>query len=336
MKKVLCGLFLVHAFGAQAMEKDLEWGLSDRQGRRKTMEDAYVLKTIFVRGDRYTVFGLFDGHGGAGASRDAAQYIENSLQADIDEAQKESLEGDGVLKKALQIASAKLDQHLQATYENEGTTMLLAIVGNNNVHFVWIGDSRGIVINEESMVKATTVDHKPDAPEELKRIGGEKVVYTNLIQDSNGSQALMSRSFNSPCMLKPGQKLLRKGPARLGDLAVSRALGDRRCKENEPLIMAIPEIMSVPVVEGDYLILACDGLWDVMSHDAVKTFVIERLLWPIEELKDRYYELKPSLMESGIEEAGSSERMLLIARALRNKAYDLKSTDNISVILIKI
>ena len=64
-----------------------------------------------------------------------------------------------------------------------------------------------------------------------------------------------------------------------GDLAVSRALGDFTFKgnadlnEKEQKVTCFPDISVVERTPGDeVLILACDGLWDVLSSvDAVNT-----------------------------------------------------------------
>ena len=91
-----------------------------------------------------------------------------------------------------------------------------------------------------------TVDHKPDRSDETARItrAGGWV--------SNGSV--------------------------MHTLAVSRALGDRDFKVyansdsdlpwKESLVTAEPEVRVTRVQEGDELILACDGLWDVLSAEA--------------------------------------------------------------------
>jgi protein phosphatase PTC1 len=50
-----------------------------------------------------------------------------------------------------------------------------------------------------------------------------------------------------------------------GVLAISRALGDHMLKENN-VVTAEPFTTATELVDDDaFLIMACDGLWDVMS-----------------------------------------------------------------------
>jgi serine/threonine protein phosphatase PrpC len=72
-----------------------------------------------------------------------------------------------------------------------------------------------------------------------------------------------------------------------GNLAVSRALGDFVYKQNELVsqtnqaVTALPEIMSHELAEGDVLLMmACDGIWDVMSNDDMSAFLQTKLQVP--------------------------------------------------------
>jgi len=59
-----------------------------------------------------------------------------------------------------------------------------------------------------------------------------------------------------------------------GELAVSRAFGDSRLKR-ESLVIAEPEIQfrKINPSQDKFLVLACDGLYDVMSNSEVVSFV---------------------------------------------------------------
>lgn len=65
-----------------------------------------------------------------------------------------------------------------------------------------------------------------------------------------------------------------------GSLAVSRALGDYEYKANsergpcEQLVSPEPEVTALEKSDRDeFAVLACDGVWDVMSNEEVTTSV---------------------------------------------------------------
>ncbi len=63
-------------FSMEQGDLTAQWGFSGRQGRRPSMEDAYVVKKVqlapFTKPVEY--FGIFDGHGGSGAAEYASKY----------------------------------------------------------------------------------------------------------------------------------------------------------------------------------------------------------------------------------------------------------------------
>lgn len=70
-----------------------------------------------------------------------------------------------------------------------------------------------------------------------------------------------------------------------GSLAVSRALGDFDYKcvhgkgPTEQLVSPEPEVYEIERSEEDdqFIILACDGIWDVMGNEELCDFVRSRL-----------------------------------------------------------
>jgi len=66
-------------------------------------------------------------------------------------------------------------------------------------------------------------------------------------------------------------------------LAVSRALGDFQFKPAEQSpecckVTAVPEVRTVPRCSaGDWLLLACDGIFDVIENEELQEFVDARL-----------------------------------------------------------
>ena len=74
---------------------------------------------------------------------------------------------------------------------------------------------------------------------------------------------------------------MREGPVRVypGRLSVSRTFGDIEAKRPEfggmpNVIIAEPDIRSIPIVpELDWILLGCDGIWDVLSNAEVSKIV---------------------------------------------------------------
>ncbi|GJR87439.1 probable protein phosphatase 2C 47 [Tanacetum coccineum] len=63
-----------------------------------------------------------------------------------------------------------------------------------------------------------------------------------------------------------------------GELSVTRALGDRCMKSKSPLI-AEPEMTEIVLTDDDeFMIIGCDGIWDVMSNEEAVSLVRKQLM----------------------------------------------------------
>ncbi len=116
-----------------------------------------------------------------------------------------------------------------------GSTAVVAIMMADKIVIANCGDSRAVLCRNGKAL-AVSSDHKPDRPDELNRIQalGGRVIYWD-------------------------------GARVLGVLAMSRAIGDNYLK---PYVSCEPEITIIDrTAEDDCLILATDGLWDVVSND---------------------------------------------------------------------
>ena len=152
-----------------------------------------------------------------------------------------------------------------------------------------IGDSRAVLCRNNKAWDLSR-DHKPNDPTEKSRI------------ESLGGQVVWCGETD-----KFGDPIQDRGIYRVnGNLALSRAIGDR---SERPHVSAEPEIISVPVRKGDeFVIVATDGLWDVMDSDDAVNYV------------------KLSL------KAGISKTK--IADVLIQEAMRLGTYDNVTVIII--
>lgn len=164
-----------------------------------------------------------------------------------------------------------------------GTTALVFLRVGNRVYIANAGDSRAVLCRNGKGVRVST-DHKPELKEEEERIqaaGGNVTRITN----------------------KQGKVIGRVN----GMLAVSRALGDFLL---QPCVTPEPEIQQFDLAStGEPLILACDGLWDVVDDDEAANIVLKSF-------------------QTGNEASEES------AVELRETAISKQTTDNVSVVVI--
>jgi len=162
------------------------------------------------------------------------------------------------LKKAFRQGFLDLDEKIRHLPEFErgedksGSTAVACLVSPTHTYLINCGDSRSIV-SSNNQIALCTYDHKPINPAERERI-------------HNAGGSVMIQRVN-------------------GSLAVSRALGDfeYKCVEGrgacEQLVSPEPEIYirERNYEKDEFIILACDGIWDVMSNEDLKEFVHSRL-----------------------------------------------------------
>jgi len=134
-----------------------------------------------------------------------------------------------------------------------------------------------------------------------------------------------------------GGEVLYSDRARVnGELPISRVLGNLYAK---PYVVSTPQIAECALQYNDLVVLASDGIWDVMSNEDVSC-VIAQTLGEQMNVIDEKYPQKPSLRnkqsDTSTYEGGSDRMLKRAARALRDEAYLQGSTDNISAILFKI
>eukprot|EP00823_Brevimastigomonas_motovehiculus_P004768 TRINITY_DN3265_c0_g1_i1.p1 TRINITY_DN3265_c0_g1~~TRINITY_DN3265_c0_g1_i1.p1 ORF type:complete len:300 (-),score=69.96 TRINITY_DN3265_c0_g1_i1:792-1691(-) len=200
------------------------------QGRRDYMEDTFQAMVNIEGDEKCAYFGVYDGHGGCHAAEYTAAHLHSLLikQPNFREQPVASL------KHAFQ----QLDNDWLSIAENQGfddgTTVLGAFITNGVLYVANAGDSRAVLVQRGRPVMMS-VDHKPsrlDEKERVEKLGGHIVLY---------------------------------GTWRVeGILAVTRSVGDRRLKT---YVIPTPEVASRPLdASDDFLILATDGLWDVMAN----------------------------------------------------------------------
>lgn len=170
--------------------------------------------------------------------------------------------------------------------DQSGCTAVCALVTPNYIICANAGDSR-CVMGTGGFTKPLSFDHKPNLEMERKRI-------------ENAGGAVQWKRVD-------------------GDLAVSRAFGDFQYKTRSDLHPAEQKVSPQPDLEihersheeDDVLILACDGVWDVLTSEAAVDFVRDLFL-------------------QGEHNVG------LVAEELIDVALDQGSRDNISAVVARL
>jgi len=240
------------------------------KGGRPYQEDRH--QQLKGRGaDDSSLYAVFDGHGGSRA----AQYCKDHL---LDYALNDPcfLDHPGVaLRKAFIRTDAEFSALARQPVLSDGTTAVTAVIHNGRIYVANAGDSRAIIVQKGGRTRHMSVDHKPNREDEEERIK------------------------------KLGGKIIHWGRWRVqGVLAVSRAIGDVTL---QPYVTCEPEILEKQIdIDDEYLVLASDGLWDVLRNEEVSRLVLE----------------------------ATRRGFLSSSRELCTEALRIGSTDNVTVLVI--
>ncbi|XP_057953105.1 probable protein phosphatase 2C 24 [Malania oleifera] len=298
--------------GAESSYELPKFGVVSICGRRREMEDAVATHpSLCVSGQGSSTdmhyYGVYDGHG--------CSHVAMKCRDRLHELVKEELENSESLeewKEAMRRSFSRMDK--EATAWNElavlgatcrcelqspecdavGSTAVVAIVTPEKILVANCGDSRAVLCRNGKAVPLSS-DHKPDRPDELQRIqgAGGRVIYWD-------------------------------GARVLGVLAMSRAIGDNYLK---PYVSCEPEVtIKDRTAEDECLILASDGLWDVVSNEMACG--VARMC-----LRGKAPPPPPSTGNEAsgeVSDKACSDASMLLTRL----ALARRSTDNISVLVI--
>ncbi|KAG6436781.1 hypothetical protein SASPL_101683 [Salvia splendens] len=281
-------------------KKDIlpKFGFASVCGRRRDMEDAVASHPSFCRNFSADLhyFGVYDGYGCSHVATKCKERLHEMVKEEL--LVREDHDSSNWWKCVMERSFTRMDKEAVAWNENAatascrcelqtpecdavGSTAVVAVVSPCNIVVANCGDSRAVLCRSGKAIPLST-DHKPDRPDEMNRIqaAGGRVIFS-------------------------------EGARVLGVLAMSRAIGDNYLK---PYVNCEPEVTITERSEEDEcLILASDGLWDVVSNDTACG--VARMC-----LKGK---------EGSSDKACNDASMLLTKLALARR-----SADNVSVLVI--
>lgn len=186
----------------------------------------------------------------------------------------------------------RVDEHLSSfavrTGRSSGTTATVITITDSQIIIAHVGDSRAVLSRRGGTeVMRLCEDHRPGREDEATRI------------ESAGGLIVQS-----------------KGTTRVnGVLAVSRSIGDVDFKD---VVIARPDVNTFDLDgEEDFVLIASDGVWDVMDEKQVADVVMRRKVKLTRNSKDANWE------EEGV-------------NALVEWVWDKGSTDDICALVVDV
>jgi len=241
------------------------------------MEDAHQIIDGFNGVENQGFFAVYDGHGGKEAAVFAADNLHKILAEEINKDKSVFEDHQKFLATLRKTYLATDDKLKTAVPTHHGCTSVTCIVSgkgdNRHLYTANVGDARAVLARNGTAIRLTE-EHKASDEIEAKRI-----------TDSGGF--IIHGRVN-------------------GQIIITRSLGDHLMKE---FIIGDPYMSHHKLTEKDnFLIVACDGLWDVIEDQQAVDFVLEH----------------SSLSASEI-----SKKLLI-------KALLDGTTDNLSIMVIKL
>ncbi|XP_020589664.1 probable protein phosphatase 2C 62 [Phalaenopsis equestris] len=197
------------------------------------MEDYIVAQFKHAGDSELGLFAIFDGHMG----HDVPNYLQSHLFDNILRQPDFFTDTKNAIKKAYEITDSTILEKAKELGKGGSTAVTAILIDGSKLVVANLGDSRAIIC-KNGTAKQLSIDHEPSEEREI-------------IEKKGGFVSKI-----------PGDV-----PRVDGQLAVARAFGDRSLKvhlSSEPYVNE--EIIDD---ETDYLVLASDGLWKVMSNQEV-------------------------------------------------------------------
>jgi len=275
-------------------------------GPRPTMEDSLVVAGAFMGEEDMDYFAVFDGHGGSKVSHIVADQLHQEIAKQMSKVKSGEFTNEEMVT-VFHDAFSKLDQKITNSGVDSGSTGIVSLIIRNTIFCANAGDSRAVLCSGDRAVRLSR-DHKPDLPDETKRIeeaGGFVVARPGNIPRINGRLAV-SRSFGDSDL---GESVSASPFVSIFDLEkmkisfIDTAIDNKSGEKN--LAGKLHEDRH-----DLFLILACDGLWDVFQDEEVAHWIYKH--------------------------EGNKDDLNQVAEGLVKAALKKGTQDNVSVLLIKL
>lgn len=265
-------------------------GWAEDQGRRNEMEDGFVFVDKYGGFPSSAYFAVYDGHGG----RQVVDFVTHELHKNLLQELRSTNSAPDALLRAFQVTDEDM---IRRNIVSSGCTACVCLLQEERharvIYTAHLGDSRAVMARGGTATRLTSMtDHKATDPLECKRVieaGGQ------IINDRVNGMLAMTRAFGDHIM---------KMPVLPNDV-----------------VSNVPDITSTDLSNVDnFVIVACDGVWDVMNDQQA----IDCVIGCMRELTPLAWKL----------EAEGRSMAEILARTLVEEALARGSNDNISCVVI--
>uniref|UniRef100_A0AAV1TDB9 Protein phosphatase 2C n=1 Tax=Peronospora matthiolae TaxID=2874970 RepID=A0AAV1TDB9_9STRA len=303
-----------------------DFGAHADMGARKHMEDAHtIIQDLCIESlsrlglHPQSYFAVYDGHGGGEASSYLGEVLHHNIiktffmkKAELKPLINTSSEElQSMITKRLTDAFEKTDEEFlnESERPQAGSTATTVLIAGKYMFVSNVGDSRTI-LSRAGKAERLSNDHKPSRPDEAQRIRdtGGFVIHGRIMGELAVSRAFGDAPFKTFDLPEP--------PAEDVD---SKPRSDYDSQElpinpndilKGPLVIPTPEVTVTELTDDcDFLMLASDGLYDVMKDQEAVDFLRQK-----------------------IEQLGDVQRA---AEAIVEHAiYHQRSTDNVTCVVV--
>lgn len=270
-------------------------GWAEDIGRREEMEDGFVFVDCFGGRRQSAFFAIYDGHGG----RQCVDYVTQNLHENV---LVELSKAPAAVPDALIRAFAVTDRSMLSSGINtSGCTACCCLLqeekASRTIYTAHLGDARAVICRGGLAVRLTSMsDHKATDPAEARRV-----------MEAGGQ--ILNERVN-------------------GMLAISRAFGDHQLKMPAlptDVVSNEPDITSTTLTDKDmFVIVACDGLWDVVEDQDSVNLVLQGY--------NALTQVLPTCGQEGHPQRRSMAEIL--SRMLIEEALARGTSDNVSCLLL--
>lgn len=232
-----------------------------RNGKfRRTMEDVHTYVANFAERLDWGYFGVFDGHAGKETARWAGAHLHELIYKSIQR------EDHMDMRETLNEAFVEADKQLTVMNGagQSGSTAAVAVIR-------W--EVEGEAHGEADAPERSDVQPSGTHFDFVPTLKHKRMLYT---ANAGDSKIVLARGGAPVCLTyehkgtdaREARRIAQAGGLVLGGrvngiLAVTRSLGDVALKE---WVLGTPYTTSVEITpQDDYVVIACDGLWDVCT-----------------------------------------------------------------------